>query len=372
VFREGGRAWCAMAYVRLPDGRNVRVRGRGETAEAAVFAQRAAAERLQAANPAAEDLTVEQLAERWIDARSPGWKPSTLASYTAALKHVLPELGSARAARVGSLDAQRVVTRTLKRGVAVANRVRRVMHAMFAQAKRWGVITVNPVAGLEPIRRPAEDRGWWTPEQAEAFLTAAASSPYRDLFHAAITTGLRSGELLALRWRDAEDGVFTVRRSYSQHAQGRVQEPKTRRAARRVPVPASLWERLEARRRGADELVFASRRGTMLNPVNVRRALVRLAGVAGVPVIRFHDLRRTYASLLAARGYHPSVIQKLLGHSNPDLALRVYTSVSDALSESVVVDVGSNAGSNRDGQLDSAHADSSPEGVPGGPLDTLN
>lgn len=344
--------WVSEAYVTLPDGRRKRVRGRGLTPEQATIERVKRALALEQENPASERLTVRQLTERWVDARSHSWKASTLASYRTTLDlHVLPELGSARVSRVTALDAQRVVNRVLResegRHVAAANRARRTMHAFFAYAVEVGLVRVNPVDGVRAVRAPERERGWWTRGQAVAFLTVARG-PYRDLFHAAVETGLRSGELLALRWRDVTPEGVTVRRTFSRHARGRIQEaPKSASSRRTVPLGGTLRARLEARRGDPDALVFPSRTGGVLNPSNVNRALRRFALAAGVPVLRFHDLRRTYASLLAEEGYHPSVIQRLLGHATVDLALRVYTSVTEASLAGAAVDVWGNGGGNR-------------------------
>ena len=344
LYREAGRGWVSEAYVDLPDGRRKRVRGRGRTVDEAVVARARAADRLLRESPDYDRLTVTELSEQWVGAREGDWKPSTVASYRAALDlHVLPVLGGARVRLVRSLDAQRVIASVRAKApganVALANRVRRVMHALFNQAKRWGVIEHNPIAGLEPVRARAREPRAWTEAEAFAFLRAAARSPYRELFEAAVFTGLRQGELIALRWRDAEFGMLVVRRTYSQHAPGRVSAPKSGRS-RRVPLPPELWRALEARRGRPDELVYGSRRGTMLNPVNVRRALIAYAQRAGVPVLRFHDLRRTYATLMAQQGSPPALVQARLGHATPDLALRVYTVVNERLYEERVPAVG--------------------------------
>jgi integrase len=124
-------------------------------------------------------------------------------------------------------------------------------------------------------------------------------------------------------------------------------------------MAASLRDRLEARRGPPDALVFPSRTGGMLNPSNVARALARYAKQAGVPRVKFHDLRRTYASLLAEQGRHPSEIQALLGHATVELALRVYTSVSRDRLATAVVDLWGSSGGNR-------VMPGEPESVPGG------
>lgn len=353
VYREVGRAWCSEAHVDLPDGRRKRVRGRGDTPEAAIRDRILRERELIEGNPAADTITVRQLAGRWTgSAHASSWSAATRRSYMTALElHILPEIGPAVVMHVSAFDVQRVMDRVMRESknehVSVANRCRRVMHAMFNAAVGWGVIRSNPAASVKAVRLPSRERSWWTRGQATAFLEAAKGSPYRDLFHAAVVTGLRIGELVALQWRDVHVGHATVRRTFSQAVPGRVQEhPKSDTSRRSVPIPAELLERLEARRGQANELVFAARSGRMVNPSNVRRALRVYAVRAGVPVIRIHDLRRTYASLLAEAGYHPSVIQRLLGHSSPDLALRVYTSVREATVSGAVVTLGGTDGGN--------------------------
>lgn len=354
----GRRArWCSEAYVSLPDGRRRRVRGRGPTAEAAIADRMKRVQALEAANPELGRMTVRQLAERWVDARSPSWRQSTVSSYRVALdRHILPVIGDARVALLGSLDAQQVLGRIMRNSdqkhVAAANRARRVMHALFAFARESGLIQVNPIDGVRALRVPERERGWWNRAQAVAFLTAAGRSPYRDLFHAALGTGLRMGELLALRWRDVDAAGVTVRRTYSAHVPGKIQDaPKTKGSRRTVPLGASLRDRLESRRGPPDALVFASRTGAVLSPSNVNRALKRIAEAAKVPPLVFHDLRRSYASMLAEAGHSPKVIQRLLGHATVDLALRVYTSVSDAAVASAVVELGGDFGGSATGPL---------------------
>ena len=354
VYRDE-RGWCSEAWVDLPDGRRRRLRGRGRTAHAAIAARQRAIDKALGGAPAYDRLTVAQLARQWLDAREGDWKPATLASYRVALDHhILPELGHSLVMSVRSLDAQRVLASVRAKSssgghAALANRCRRVMHAMFNQAKRWGIVTHNPISGIEPVRVERREARAWSPNEAERFLLTCGRSPYREFFEAALFTGLRSGELLVLRWRDVEDGSVIVRRTYSQHAPERVvSAPKTTGSRRRVPLPGWLAASLEARRGQPDGLVFASRTGRLLNPTNVRRALIAYSERAEVPIVRFHDLRRTYATVLAMQGNAPSVIQRLLGHATPDLALRVYTAVYETSYKDIVPAFGGYGGGHGD------------------------
>lgn len=368
VYREPGRGWASEGWVNLPDGRRRRVRGRGASPAEAVRDRAMKELILVKRNPAAEDVTVEILADRWLrGSHSASWSAETKRSYRTAVElHILPELGGARVQRVTAFDIQRVLDAILgpdQDRVSVANRVRRVLHTMFNHAVAWGLRDSNPVASVKAIRRPAKEQAYWTREDAQAFLAAAEASPYRLLFEALLVTGLRVGEAIALQWRDVSDGMVRVRRTYSQAAVGRVQEhPKSATSARRVPLPPHFAERLEGQRGKPEALVFASRKGRLLNPGNVSRALKNYARKAGVEPIRVHDLRRTYASLLAMDGYHPSVIQRLLGHSSPDLALRVYTSVHAEVTSRVVVDLGGHAGGHLPGLTRSSDAKVAPSG----------
>ena len=326
--------------VTLSDGTKRRVRARGRTADEAQLLRDASVARALADEPVARE-TVSEVADRWLAARAHALKPSTIHTYRKSLDaYALPTLGSRGIGSVTPLDVQDVVSAVLARATArndmraAADRCRRVLSALFTQAVAWDMVSVNPVDRVPRVRPTERERGYWTREEVARFLASARAESYYPVFLAAITTGLRLGELLALRWSDVDARGITVRRTYSSDA-GVMESPKSAAGRRRVPIPPELRAELGPR---SDGLVFPSRSGGMLTPSCVRRALDRItARAGGLPRLKFHDLRRTYASLLASEGHHPSVIQRLLGHASPDLALRVYTSVSDDTLGSAVV-----------------------------------
>lgn len=339
-------------WVALPDGMHKRVSARGVTVDEVLRKLDALARRLEASHPDSERLTVAAFVERWLDHKRPQVQPSTMYTYEQVLRqHLVPAVGKARLSRVTASGLQAVVDRVGDAvGPAAADKLRRYSHQVFAQAVRWGLLSRNPVEGVARVRRPPVRREAWTLEQARAFLKAANASPYYPLFYAAITTGLRQGELIALRWGDVKVDHVLVRRTYSQRAPGRVQAPKTKASNRRVPVTPDTLAVL-GRRRGDADLVFPSRNNTMLNHGNIVRAFQEYRARAELPPATFHDLRRTYATMLAMDGHHPSVIQRLLGHSTPDLALRVYTVVSEDRAALATVSIGGGrSGGYEDGQ----------------------
>jgi integrase len=167
------------------------------------------------------------------------------------------------------------------------------------------------------------------------------------LFVLALATGMRQGELLALHWRDVdlEQRVLSVRWSLRYH-QGvfTVKEPKTRRSRRRIALAEQtvealrthrarqLKERLKAGKAWVgnswDDLVFCSAIGSPLTSNGqVRSTLRRIIRHAGLPMIRFHDLRHTCATLALASNVNPKVVSEMLGHSTVAITLDVYSHV---------------------------------------------
>jgi integrase len=179
-------------------------------------------------------------------------------------------------------------------------------------------------------------------DEASALLNAARGERFEALYVLAITTGLRRGELLGLRWRDAdlEGGVLRVGRALVREG-GRYRpgETKTKRGHRSIRLTsqavsaqgAHRKKQLEERMRLAGlyedhGLIFATRKGTPLNPENlVRRSFKPLLERAGLPEIRFHDLRHTCVTLLLGSGVHPKLVQELMGHATIAMTLDTYS-----------------------------------------------
>jgi len=190
---------------------------------------------------------------------------------------------------------------------------------------------------VEVARERAED-------EARAFLESARQSGERfeALYVLAITTGLRRGELLGLRWDDADLELGTLRvgralvREGGRHTLG---ETKTRRGRRQINLTPRTVNALKNHRKKQLEekmklvglykdhgLIFASGVGTPINPENlIKRSFKPLLEKAGLPKIRFHDLRHTCATLLLGRGVHPKLVQELLGHATIAMTLDTYS-----------------------------------------------
>ena len=181
-----------------------------------------------------------------------------------------------------------------------------------------------------------------SPEEARGLLEAASGDRLETLYVLAVSTGMREGELLGLRWADIdlEAGALRVRRTLTRRG-GKVTlgEPKTKKSRRTVRLTPRAIEALKRHRArqageklkagtlyGDQGLVFAGEGGGLVNPSNLRqrsfRPLLKRAGLAGVT---FHDLRHTCASLLFQRNVHPKFVQELLGHASVVITLDTYS-----------------------------------------------
>ena len=191
-------------------------------------------------------------------------------------------------------------------------------------------------------------------EQAQKFLEVAKDDPLEALYVLALTTGMRQGELLALKWEDIDfvHGTLQVRRTIARvaHKGFTISEPKTPKSRRSIQLAQMAIDALKRHRIRQRELrllagpawsdqrwVFCNGVGNPIEATNMlRRSFRPLLTKAGLPIIRFHDLRHSVATLLLTAGIHPKIVQELLGHSQISLTLDTYSHVLPSLQEDAV------------------------------------
>jgi integrase len=218
-----------------------------------------------------------------------------------------------------------------------------VLHRGLEQAVRFSLIPFNPAARVDPPKVRQEEITPLDSEQARVFLEAAKGDRFEALCVLSLTVGLRMGEALGLKWSDIDVDAKTLRvnRQLQRVRDGGglvFSEPKN--ASRRtIDLPQRALEALRSHRKRQIEeqlrasaqwadngLVFTTGIGTPIDAQNiVNRHFKPLLKRAGLPSIRWHDLRHTYATLLLARGTHPTYVQKSLGHASVQLTLDRYS-----------------------------------------------
>lgn len=293
-------------------------------------------------------VTVHQFLADWMPAAETTLRASTARRYADAIRlHIEPQLGNIRLSKLAPGDLQSLYTNRLAAGLSptTVHHLHAILHRALDQAVKWGYVMRNVADAVDPPRRNRPEMRCWSSEEVTRVLRAAEGDEYEALWHLALTTGMRRGELLGLRWSDVDldAGSLSVARTLSRGKTSRLEagEPKTQAGRRRVALPASTVARLrrhQTRQKAvwlevgpayADRnLVFATVNGTPIHPNTLARAFGRLITKAAVPRIRFHDLRHTSATVLLARGEHPKVVQERLGHASIRETLDRYSHVS--------------------------------------------
>ncbi|GEP40126.1 site-specific integrase [Nocardioides psychrotolerans] len=236
-------------------------------------------------------------------------------------------------------------------GATTVRNIATILHRAFRDAMRWQAVSRNPVEASDPPRPSVSpEMNTWTAGQLHTFLEVA-----RDHRHAAAwwilgTTGMRRGEALGLRWSDIdlEKQQVKVQRALLTGEGGKMwSSPKTKAGKRVVSIDTetvALLRSHKARQNeeklalGAgyvdDDLVTAQEDGQSVSPTRITEQFGRIFRRAGLPHIRLHDLRHTYATLALEAGINPKVVQEALGHSHVSVTLGIYSHVDQKMQAS--------------------------------------
>ena len=290
--------------------------------------------------------TVAAFVERWLkDWADSNVSNKTFTRYEQLLrKHLCARVGSVPLQKLRPADLQAIYTAMAKAGLADRTRLHlhRVVSTMLKHAAQWGVIARNVATMVDAPRVKASELEILSPEQLKAALASLRSPELRTIADVALGSGLRRGELLALRWQDIEldAAVLRVEQAVEQTKRGGIviKAPKTRHGRRAVSLaPATvavLREHLRAQqetrlalglgRAPADGFVFANWDGAVRPPQWLTQAWRRAMAAAGLKGTTFHSLRHTHASTLIAAGLDVLTISRRLGHGSPVITLGVY------------------------------------------------
>jgi integrase len=295
-------------------------------------------------------VTVAEFIDRWQrDWAVSHVSPKTLERYCELLRnHVVPELGKIALQKLRAIDVNAIYGKLLRgdgRRKPLAARtikhVHRVLHRALGHAESWGLVQRNVAARAEPPRVAATEVAILAPDQVRAVLEKLRCRSIFPILTLALATGMRRGELLALRWRDVDlDGAaLQVEQSLEQTKAGlRFKSPKTKHGRRRITLPPSavavlrdLWKeqqeqrlRLGLGKAPVDALVFATWEGKPRSPNAFTKEWSVAVKAAKMPKVTLHSIRHTHASYLIAQGLDPLAISRRLGHASPTITLGVY------------------------------------------------
>jgi integrase len=293
----------------------------------------------------AGNTMVKEYLERWLsDSVRDTVRQRTYERYESIVRvHLIPTLGRVMLKALTPAHVRGLYRERLDSGLAPRTvlHIHRTLSKALKQAVLDGLIPRNAVAAVKPPQPRREEIWPLSRDQVRTLLDTVSGERLEAMYVVAVTAGLRRGELQGLQWDDVdlETGTLQVRRTLSEPKGGYAFEaPKSGKgrnirltqravAALKEHRKRQLEERLQCPQWRDQGLVFPSTVGTPLLGSNLNRAFKATLLRAGLPEIRFHDLRHTCATLLPRQGVNPKFVQELLGHADISLTLNTYSHV---------------------------------------------
>lgn len=351
--RSDGR-WEGSYEVGWSDeGKRLRRSVYAPTRQALVAKLRDAIARAEKGLPAPDErLTTAKYLTTWLEGLDlRRLRPSTAKRYRGLLEqHAIPALQGVKLARLTPQRIEALMAVKLAAGLAPRTvwHLRAVLRTALADAVRSGELVRNPASLARPPKADSYHVEPMTPDQARAILAAVAGTDIEAPVSLALWTGLRQGEVLALRWEDVDLAArrLTVRSTLQRRDRAWfIEETKTEKSKRTVPLPAPAVDvlathrerqrerRLAARRWAITfgDLVFTDAAGNPVMGTTLTHQFRDTLQGAGLRSVRFHDLRHGAATLMLAAGIDLKVVSELLGHSTIATTANVYAGVLDTL-----------------------------------------
>lgn len=353
VRRRGARSWELKYDVEAAPAGQRRIRYvsfKGTKRDAELELARLVAQEAGGEGVDPSKATLTDFLDRWErDWAGLNVSPKTFERYSELLRrHVKPHIGQVRVQKLRPVvlaDLYAKLIRETGLAARTVGHVHRVTRRALGHAVQWGVIRSNPADNVSPPPVEPTEVQILRSNDVQTILERLRDRRGRLLYTVALTvlsTGLRRGELCALRWSDLnlDTGKLSVERSLEQTRQHglRFKSPKTRHGRRTISLPAAAVSELRAHRKAQlemrlrlgqgkvpdDALAFANWDGQIRNPDALSKEWAGGMKQIGMPHITLHALRHTHASQLIAEGLDILTISRRLGHGSPTITLGVY------------------------------------------------
>ena len=276
-------------------------------------------------------------------------RPSSHQTYKGYIEnHIKPNIGDIPLEKLTTLDLQRLYKTLLANGRVdrleskgqpkglspkTVRNIHQILSSALKLAQEQRIILTNPAEGCALPKVEHREMKTLPVEQLQSFLREAKDSGVFELYYLELATGLRRGELLGLKWEDIdlEHGDLRVRRQIARINGKVVEAPlKTKNAYRTLPLAEDTISILNEQKKkvGSSPWVFPSATGGPISPDSVLHMLHRVLKRAGLPQVRFHDLRHTFATLALQNGVDIKTVSGMLGHFSAGFTLDTYAHVT--------------------------------------------
>lgn len=340
IYQLPSGTWRAQVSM---DGKRLSFSARTKS-ECQIWVQKTLIKKNKGQNHTTGLETVSDLLEHWIEISHLSLRSKTLYQYQGvANSHIIPQIGEIKVWDLSQDKLEVFYKELIDNGVGVrtVRLAHSILHRSLVKAVRYGLIHDNPAHGATLPRNIQKEIIALNKEQVSLFLQNTKGSYYEAFFNLAVITGLRQAELFGLRWSDLnwEKRTLNVYRQIQRvpGEQWQFIEPKTRAGRRTIILgnevigalrnhkeKQELYRGFAGDRWNENNLIFPNTHGNPMDPSNMRIEFNRVLSEAGLPKIRFHDLRHTAASLMLNHGIPLLVISRILGHSKPSVTLDIY------------------------------------------------
>jgi len=302
--------------------------------------------------------TVGEFLDQWLDTYAKtNTSPKTYYDYSGMIRRYLkPVIGHIPLKKLNPQMVQQLHASMYEKGLSArtVQYAHKILKHSLKHAVRWEMLARNVCDLVDSPKGKSKEMLALDINDVQKLLNATSGSTYGHIFHLAVYTGLRRGELLALRWCDVDlksknlsinQSLCTVR------GNGVItSNPKTSSSRRQVSLPpsaagllksikATRMEQYEAIELEWDEsaYIFLRPDGSPMRPDTVTHAFIRIARELGFADVRFHDLRHTHATLMLKQGVHPKIVSERLGHASVNITMDTYSHVLPGMQEEAAV-----------------------------------
>lgn len=348
VFKRGKR-WVAQ----VGTGENRETKYFEPQREANAWRHKMVEQRRQGLVFAGSKVPLSKFLEEWLVVAKTSVRPNTYHQYSQIVhQHINPMLGEILLKDLRPDHVQSLYTNKLENGVSprTTRMIHAVIHRALNHALKLGLIVRNVSDAVTRPKVERKEMKTLNDYQVRQLIQVAESERMGILFWVAVTTGLRQGELIGLKWSDLDLKTRSIqiqRQVQRRKGEGLVFcEPKSASGRRVIVLGKSTIERLREHKNIQQkdrilleekwqdyDLIFPSPIGTPLDPSNVLKVYKYCLKEAGLPNLRFHDLRHTAATLMLQQGINPKIVQERLGHSDISLTLNTYSHVLPPMQE---------------------------------------
>ena len=293
--------------------------------------------------------TVEAWMDEWFEnVAKLKVRPSSHQTYRGYIDHhIAPNIGNIPLERLSTMDLQKLYRKLMNKGrverieakdqpkglsAKTVRNINQVISSAMDFAVAQKIIPENPCKAVALPKVEHKEMQTIPAEQLQTFLQEAKASGVYEMYYIELATGLRRGELLGLKWTDIDwkNGIIKVRRSIARVNGEIVESPlKTKNSYRAVTISPQAVEILkEQKEKTNDQYIFPSPNGGPISPDSVNNMLKRVLARAGIPKVRFHDLRHTFATIALQNGVDIKTVSGMLGHFSAGFTLDTYAHVT--------------------------------------------